>query len=171
MNDVLKKLLSNKYAVYAVCAVCGILLIILSGAFKSKPKSSTEPAFNEKEYLNELESRMSDMLSSIKGAGRCHVMINIASTTESVYVKETKRSSSNANDNVKSETEDSVLKMKDGSGSEYALVKKQIMPKISGVSVVCDGGGSADVKANVISAVCTVLGISSNKVCVIAKAN
>ena len=48
---------------------------------------------------------------------------------------------------------------------------KQIMPQIGGVTVVCDGGADASVKASVINAVCTVLNIGANKVCVIAKAN
>ena len=54
---------------------------------------------------------------------------------------------------------------------EMALVTKQIMPQIGGVTVVCDGGADASVKASVINAVCTVLNIGANKVCVIAKAN
>ena len=111
------------------------------------------------------------MVSSIKGAGESRVVINIISTTESVYVKENKKSYDSSSEKSKSETEDSVLTMTDSSGNEYALVTKQIMPQIGGVTVVCDGGEDATVKASVINAVCTVLNIGANKVCVIAKAN
>ena len=171
MNDALKKFLSGKNLLYIAAAALGVLMILLGSVIKPGRTKTVEHTFDEKAYVSELETRLCDMLSKIRGAGDCSVMINISSTTESVYVKESRRSTSNASDNNKSETEDNVLTMKDGDGNEYALVKKQIMPKISGVSIVSKGASDPTVKAMLIDAVCTVLDISSNKVCVIAKAN
>lgn len=176
MNDYIIKLLnslkSSKTSAIAVIAIAGMILIAANFMFSGKSaQSSSDSAFNETEYIESLEKRISEMVSEIKGAGASSVVINIVSTTESVYVKENKKSSDSSSDTSKTETEDSVLTMKDSSGNEYALVTKQILPQIGGVTVVCKGGDDPSVKAAVIDAVCTVLNIGSNKVCVIAKAN
>lgn len=175
MDETFKKavdlLKNNKSIMIMLAALTGIILIITSSAFQKPKESKTDETFSEKEYIENLEKRVSEMVSAIKGAGSSNVVINIVSTTESVYVKENKKSYDSSGDKNKSETEDSVLTMTDSSGNEYALVTKQIMPQIGGVTVVCEGGDNSTVKAAVINAVCTVLNIGANKVCVIAKAN
>ena len=168
----LKEILKCNKSIIIICAaVIGVLMIAASSVFQKNIESSTEEKFDEKAYIENLENRISDMVSNIQGAGSSRVMINIVSTTEYVYVKENKKSYDSSSDTSKSEIEDSVLTMTDSNGNEYALVTKEIMPEISGVTVICDGGGDASVKAAVISAVSTVLNIGANKVCVIAKAN
>ena len=99
------------------------------------------------------------------------VMINYNTSVESVYVKENKKSYDNNQTENRGETEDNVLTMTDGNGNQSALITKKIMPKISGVTVVCDGGNNKTVQTDVINAVSVLLDIGSNKVCVIAKAN
>ena len=162
---------SNKTIMLIILALIGILMITAGGMFQKSDEDKEKDVFDEKVYIEDLEKRIGEMVSSIKGAGESRVVINIISTTESVYVKENKKSYDSSSEKSKSETEDSVLTMTDSSGNEYALVTKQIMPQIGGVTVVCDGGEDATVKASVINAVCTVLNIGANKVCVIAKAN
>ena len=175
MEEVVKKVTklikSNKTVVLIVLALIGILLITASGLFQKTDDKKESDVFDEKIYIENLEKRIGEMVSTIKGAGESRVVINIISTPESVYVKENKKSYDSSSEKSKSETEDSVLTMTDSNGNEYALVTKQIMPQIGGVTVVCDGGADASVKASVINAVCTVLNIGANKVCVIAKAN
>lgn len=97
-------------------------------------------SFNDNLYISELEQKISKTSSMIDGAGECTAIINISATTESVF----------ANDNKS--------------------LKQQIMPVISGVMIICEGGNDISVKNSIISAVSTLLGIGSNKVCVIAKA-
>lgn len=175
MEDTVKKVTelikSNKTIMLIILALIGILMITAGGMFQKSDEDIEKDVFDEKVYIEDLEKRIGEMVSSIKGAGESRVVINIISTTESVYVKENKKSYDSSSEKSKSETEDSVLTMTDSSGNEYALVTKQIMPQIGGVTVVCDGGEDATVKASVINAVCTVLNIGANKVCVIAKAN
>ena len=149
--------------------IVGIILILLS--YLPSKTEITSNSFSESEYIRTLEQKISGIVSMIDGAGDSAVIINISSTTESVYMKENKKFFDNDDTKTKSETEDSIITMKDKSGNEYALVTKQLMPKISGVTVVCDGGNDIDVKNSVINAVSTLLGIGANNVCVIAKAN
>lgn len=176
MEELLKKstdkLKQNKNLIIIAVAFIGVMLLLFGGTKqKSRNEKKSEESFNEAQYIESLEKRVSDMVSEIKGAGSGRVIINIVLTTESVYVKENKRSYDSTDNKSKGETEDSVLTMTDSSGNEYALVTKQIMPQIGGVTVICEGGDDSYVKAKVTEAVCTVLNIGANKVCVIAKAN
>ncbi len=165
----------KKYTVFLkkyyiiVLFVIGFLCILFSGNVKEKkPEQQT---FNDEEYIDALEEKISKVVSVIDGAGECVVVINHSSSIESVYVKDYKKTYDNDSDASKTQSEDSVITMKDRNGNEYALVTKQIMPAVSGVTVVCDGGGNMKVRNSIISAVSTLLGIGTNNVCVIAKAN
>lgn len=168
VEKILGKMKFNKKTLLAGAAVIGVILVAV-GSVSGKVKERDAPEFDEKEYISQLERRAEQMVSQISGAGDSKVVINIASSTETVYVRENKRSYDSEGDNSKGETEDSVLTMTDGSGNQYAVVKKQIMPEICGVTVLCDGGGDKSVCAAVVEAVSTLLGVGSNKVCVIAK--
>lgn len=169
MDEFIKKILSDKKIPVIALAVIGLILILIAYIPSKKNNSSIESSFDESTYVSDLEKKIGEIVSSIYGAGKCEVMINIISTTESVYVKENKKHYNSSDTNSTTETEDSVLTMTDGEGNQYAVVTKQIMPEIGGVTVVCDGGDDTKVRINVIDAVSTVLGIGSNKVCVIAK--
>jgi len=163
-------ILKNKKLVAVITALVGVAFIAFSSvASNSTVKKSKE--FDQDEYITQLESRITDLVSTIDGAGKCKVMINIISGTESVYVKESKKSYDSSDERSEEQSEDSVVTMVDSSGNEYAVITKQLMPAIGGVTVACDGGNNTYVKSLVIDAVSTVLGIGSNKVCVIAKAN
>ena len=169
MKNIYYKYLNNKYVI-VIMACVGILCIILSYTFSDR-KEISDNVFSEYEYIKQLETRTAELVSSIDGAGECVVMINYDTSVESVYVTENKKSYDNNQTENRGESEDNVLTMTDGNGNQSALIKKKIMPKISGVTVVCDGGNNKSVQTNVINAVSILLDIGSNKVCVIAKAN
>lgn len=164
----LKELLSNKQAIILLLFVLGILIVIFSYIIP-KPHNNDIDAFSETEYVVYLEERVKKIISSIDGVGECDVMINVNSTVESVYVKENKKSYDNDENKSKGEQENSVLTMIDENGNQTALMKKQVMPSISGVVIVCDGGNSVYIQTAIIDAVSTLLDISSSKVCVIKK--
>lgn len=169
VKSIVSKILSDKKYLVIIFATIGIIIIAFS-YIMPKAEREVKETFSESEYVSDLENRVSKIVSKIEGAGECDVMININSTIESVYVKENKKSYDNDETKSRGETEDSVLTMTDENGNQSAVVTKQIMPQISGVTVVCDGGNSVYVQKSVIEAVSTLLDISSNKVCVIEKA-
>ena len=113
MEEVVEKVTelikSNKTVVLIVLALIGILLITASGLFQKTDDKKESDVFDEKIYIENLEKRIGEMVSTIKGAGESRVVINIISTTESVYVKENKKSYDSSSEKSKSETEDSVL--------------------------------------------------------------
>lgn len=170
MNEFLNTITKNKKTIPYILLAIGIIIFLLSYIV---PKSNNESVnvFDEQTFITSTEQRVKQIVSQIDGVGDCSVAININSTIESVYVKENKSTYNNDNENIKSESQNSVLITKDSSGSEYAVITKKIMPQISGVTVVCTGANNQTVRNAVISAVSTLLDIGTNKVCVIAKAN
>ena len=168
MKDLFNKIKSDKKFLIIILALVGIITLFISYVMP-KTGGKTDKTFSETDYISDLESRVESIVSKIYGVGECSVMININSTVESVYVKENKKSYDNNENTSKGETENTVLTMTDENGNQSAPVTKQIMPKICGVTVVCDGGENLTVQKDVITAVSTLLDIGSEKVCVIKK--
>ena len=50
------------------------------------------------------------------------------------------------------------------SGDKVPYISKSIMPQVEGVVVIAEGGKDINVKADLVSAVCAVTGVSANKV-------
>lgn len=121
----------------------------------------------------ELELRLTEIVSHIDGAGRTKVMVTMDSTSEYVYAKDTSvrtdTSSSQENGRVSessgssAETSHIII---DGKSGDEPLVEKQIEPKVRGVIVLCEGADNPVVENRVTEAVKTALGISSSRICV-----
>ncbi len=73
MEEVVKKVTelikSNKTVVLIVLALIGILLITASGLFQKTDDKKESDVFDEKIYIDNLEKRIGEMVSTIKGAG------------------------------------------------------------------------------------------------------
>ena len=155
--------------------IVGLLLIFLSSFLpttEQSEQSRAEPpaSTSEVDYRRELEDELREMISSIEGAGDVRVMITMDSTAEDVYAvdkteSETKRSGESESDVQRSEENEYVI-IKGKDGSEQTVVKKQKMPEIRGVLVVCTGGASAVTREKVTAAVAVALGISQSRVMV-----
>ena len=136
-----------------VLLMCVILLSSFFDAGKNEikdTKSDTE-TYEENGYVSELERKLTDIISSIEGAGRVKVMITLENSEENVY----------AVDINESKNEYVLIKT---SSDEGGLLLKIIQPKIRGVAIVCDGGEISKVKMRILDAACSAMGISSSKV-------
>ena len=74
--------------------------------------------------------------------------------------------SENGKTQLKESTEQKYLLVEGEDGKKQALVKTTKEPAVKGIVIVCEGGDSTAVKAEVINAVTTALDISSSRVCV-----
>ncbi|XOQ48909.1 MAG: Stage III sporulation protein AG [Eubacteriales bacterium] len=163
-----------------VVGLVGIALILLSGLFKNdhtEAKTVSSPTeISADQYAAQLETRLTEIVTRIQGAGSAKVLVTLERGTQYVYATEEKKSNkttqdksdgtttkNEANDN----TETTYILVKDADGAQRALAVTEVQPIIKGVVVVCDGGDDPTVQQNVISAVTTALDISSVRVCVI----
>ena len=71
------------------------------------------------------------------------------------------------NEYVREEGE--VLVIRDKNGNESPVMIREGAPEIAGITIVSEGAGSASVRNDIIEAVSTLLGIGSNKICVVSR--
>ena len=160
--------------------IAGMALIFLSTVIQTGGSNKPNPSvgagqLTSQEYVAQLEDRLTGIVGSIEGVGRCQVMVTAESGVEYVYaVEETQnvnRTNSYNGDEVARETQQENTEQKyivvdAGNGKKEALVKTERQPAIQGDVIVCEGAGSMVVQERVTQVVTTALGIPYNKVCV-----
>lgn len=171
--DNIKTFLSsqNKTKIIVFIGLLGMGLIMLS-EFLPKSNSESEKQVAEKEisdntdtYKRQIESELKEIIGKINGVGTLEVMVTIEGTTEYVYAEEV--DTDNDKDGEKTnEKYQSRIVMNEKDGDKEALVKKIIKPQISGVIIVCQGGGDLSIKERVIKAVSTALNLPAGRICV-----
>lgn len=140
------------------------MLLLLSGGGESKTKVSESDSENLAAYAKELEKGLSEIISSIEGAGKAQVMITFDSSFENVYAYNAGVSESGVGASGRSTEKELVLT--GNKNDESPVLVKRLTPRIKGVLVVCEGGGSSDIAKKVSSAAGTLFGIAESRICV-----
>jgi stage III sporulation protein AG len=179
-----KKKLMNLGLAFAV----GILLIISSNTLFRKDISEKiiyqeeqedivnvikQPKIRENTFEENLERRLEDILSGVYGAGNVQVMLTIAHGKEIVLASNTTFEEASVREvdseggvretySVNSKEQNIIIK--DSNNVDKPLILKQIEPEVEGVLIIAEGGGDVTVRAELIRATQTVLGIPSHRV-------
>lgn len=139
--------------------LAGLLLLAVSAWLPTDSAKSTQPmqtapvSDSSDNYAARLEERLTALISAVDGAGKTTVMVTLESGSESVYATDT--DSDGASTHV-------LL----GSGGADGLVETVQTPRILGVAVVCEGGGTAAVQNRVTALVEALTGIGTNHITV-----
>lgn len=124
-------------------------------------------------YEEQLEKRLSAILSQVAGAGRVEVMVTLESRGERIVEKDTPESrksvgetDSNGGRRTTDEQDwgEETVYYEDGSGGKSPYVVKELEPNIEGVLVLAEGGDSAVVKQELLEAVQALFPIEAHKV-------
>lgn len=150
----------------------GVLMLALPEFFPQKTvKTTTE--MTAQEFVTYTEERLTDLLSSIEGAGKCQLMITLENGVEYVYATEQKNNTDRQENQdgtsnkvvQRDDSEESVI-LVDSEDGRKGLLVTEIQPTVKGVVVVCEGGDNQEVCERVTQAVTVALNISSKRVCV-----
>ena len=134
-----------------VCmGLVGLLLLAVSSWL---PADSSTQSAAPAAMTAELETRLTALISRVEGAGKTAVMVTLESGSESIYATDTDSDGSSTH----------VLL---GSGEADGLVETVETPRVLGVAVVCEGGGSAAVQSRVTALVQALTGIGTNHITV-----
>ena len=133
---------------------------------------------NSLEYVEYMEGKVHNIISSIKNVDEAEVMITLESSGEYVYAQEETKNSDTATTNnsegdnkvQQRDTYEETIILVDSGGSRNALIKTQLEPKVKGVVIVCKGGDDPVVRQNITDTITTALDISSARVSVTEKA-
>lgn len=139
----------------------GIYILLLLGvallAFGSLPRpeksvpAAAQTRDDPTDYITALEQRLSRTLSTIDGAGRVEVLL-VAENGGSIDVQQ---------DGSGDSSKTVVL---NGQGGSEALVLAENAPTVRGALVVAEGAGNDRVRAELLEAASTALGIGAHRV-------
>lgn len=160
--------------------IAGMLLILLSECSPEEGKPvtniSTQTLENEA-YIECMEEKLVNLVEQVSGAGQCHVMLTLEQGAQYVYASENKTvlDETQSHDGAESkkiqqkDNSESKIVVLEENGISRPLVETSREPQVKGVVVVCEGGSSSIVQQRITELLTTVLGISSNQVCVVPR--
>lgn len=195
MNGFLRKLTSkegenqNKKKIENLVFLIIILIvtiIIINAIWKKDeiPNNTTKDtnslsgkilADNSKDEVSnqtELETKLENILSTIKNVGKVNVLINYSESSSLVplYNESTTTSSTEEGDSgggtrnvTETESKKDVV-FSESSGQKQPVTEKTVMPSIQGAIITAEGAKDANVKTNIINAVGAVTGLSIDKI-------
>lgn len=141
-------------------AVAAMVLLLLSTVSCGGKTTGTDPVQteNSSEIEEQLEKRLTELISSVEGVSDVKVMVTLDMSTRRVYEKD-ERSSSEGDSQVSTEKEVVLA----GSGKE-PVEAGTIQPKVRGVAIVCGGASDPIVREKVANIAAKALDIGVSRV-------
>lgn len=164
-----RKLISRdkKISVLLLLALLAVVfLIIIEFADSEKSEDVSDSTMTTDEYTEKIEKKLTELISSVEGAGQTVVMVTLEAGEENVFAKEIKTEDDKNDGKSSNKYEYEYVVIKNGTSTENGMLLKVTEPDIRGVAVVCDGGDNAAVRENIINAVSAVLDIKTNNISV-----
>lgn len=153
MNDMIKIIFREVKEKWYLPMMILLGVIMMLQPFQKATVQVSSASNNNDVFIAETQLRVKEMLKEVAGAGECVVTITLASGGKKEYVRE----------------DGNVLVITDNEGNQSAVVSKENMPEIAGVTVASKGADQLIVRNNIIHSVSTLLGIGTNKICVIMR--
>ena len=156
------KLTAKKKKIGLIVLGCLGLCLILFGSLGKSGTTQNDGGqdFSEDSsalaYMERVENRIRTITEQITGSDDLSVLVTVKGGPEYVYVS-----------NEKADGGKEYITVRKENGAGELILVKEIYPEIEGVSVVCRGGDSAEIKAKLISVISTALGVSSNRICIV----
>ncbi len=151
----------HKFILIILGGALGVVLLIFGSGMDSSKEADADTSQSDSYYGDAdayaamLESRVADICSGVKGAGKVSVFVSLKGGYRTVYAVDSQSGSSGYKNEI----------VMSGSGSDKkAVITAYENPEIAGVGIVCEGAGSAEVRSQIISLVSAALDISTNKI-------
>ncbi|MCK8825454.1 hypothetical protein [Fuchsiella alkaliacetigena] len=168
-------------------AFLGVLFIVFSNLLATDEQAEllsdeelveeSSSYYSSSRHEEVLEQKLTRTLSSISGVGKVAVSVSLDTGSKYEYAKDISTSEQSVLEDSTEGTEAEkvseqreeqreVVIVRRSDGSEEAVIKGETKPKIRGVMVVAQGAESARIKANLIAAVRSGLGVPAHKISV-----
>lgn len=150
--NLIESLKKNKKSwLIILCAAIGIVLLLIGSGNNKSPNEEINGDLPLSEYKREIEEKIAEICSRVKGVSNVSVAVSFESGFEYVYARE--------------DNGDVVIV---GSGSAKSAVKvKEKMPVIGGIGVVCKGGGDPIVQKKLLDLLSAAFGVSRSKIYIV----
>lgn len=166
-----------------VLIVAGLVLLIASFDGKENHKTETQIKTQKEEkqseeqqlntYIENMETRLTNVLSQVDGIGKVQVMITAKATQEKVVLKDVpyKKTTVKEEDNTgatreskETTSEEGTILEKQQDGSESPYITKELQPEIEGVVVIAEGAEQKQIEAEINEAVVALFSVPSHKI-------
>ncbi|MCI5911333.1 MAG: hypothetical protein PUB76_03080 [Oscillospiraceae bacterium] len=165
IQNILKTIKSSrKMTIYFSLIIISVLFLIFFNIIdngENKESNTNNEINTESDYISNIESDLTKIISKIEGAGDTIVMVTSEGTSKYEYAKE----EHNIKSADKNELEEKYIYGENDSPVTISIEN----PKITGVLVVCEGGDNSAVKEKIYKAVSTSLNIRTNQIYVTQK--
>ncbi len=175
-NDSKKKIENLVFLIVILIVTIILINTIWSGNSKTTEKNNSNDTSKilavENSTEQNLETKMENILATIKDVGKVNVFINYSETSSFVPIYDEKTTTSNImeedtsgghRNTTETESEKQVV-FSESSGSKEPIAQKTVMPVIQGAIITAEGGANAAVKTNITNAVQAVTGLSIDKI-------
>lgn len=151
----------NKYKYAILIIVIGIVLMMLPG--KKAEDNTLSGAETKSPEIKSMESRIEDILKTVRGAGEVNVLLTVAEGEEILYQEDIDDQISDNNESYRANT---VMAL-DSQRNETGLIKQTIPPKYLGAVIVCQGADDPTVRLAIVDAVSKATGLRADKISVL----
>lgn len=158
-----------KYAALVALIGAGLLLWPALGGGEGSPSEQKKPSARTAQEgwnLQTVQREMEEILGAMDGVGQVKVMLTVESDGERQLAQDTQLSYSGNTAAPEDYTRKSETVRLDGSSGDEAVVVRTTYPTYRGALVVCQGGGSAEVRLAVTGAVAALTGLPTDRVTV-----
>ena len=154
----------DRYKYAALVALIGAGLLLWPGGGDSPGGG---PSIGQREIEPpDLQTQLEEILATVSGVGQVRVLLTADSDGERQLAQDTQLSYSGNTAAPEDYSRKSETVRLDGSGGDEAVVVRTTYPTYRGALVVCQGGGSAEVRLAVTGAVAALTGLPTDRVTV-----
>lgn len=162
MNKILKIFSNKKILLCSILlVVCVIGLIVLkSSSTESSATSESSAEISSDDYINSIETRIEDIVQSVKGVKNAKCLVYTNSSIEIEYAYDTTESNVSDSEYQKNSA---IVFEKNGS-KQVPVVIKKTYPKIVGILVVASGVEDEKTRISIVNALASVFDININSI-------
>lgn len=151
----------RKYKYSILVVLFGLLLMSFPG--KTTRKVESVPISNLKTDEQQLEERLSELLSQVSGAGKVEVVLTASAGEEVIYQTNNDSSTGDANTHEKSNT----VTITDAQRNQTGLIRQVNPERYLGAIILCQGADDPGICLAIVDAVSKATGLGSNKISVL----
>ena len=159
LREKLRRVEAYKYPLLVLLLGAGLLLLPRAGGSQPAAEPETAAAAAAEAEPENLEAKLEKLLSQMEGAGAVQVVLTLEKSAS--YTYQTDRETRDGE-----ERRETVL-VSDGAGGEAPVTQETAYPVYQGAVVACQGADSAQVRLDIVRAVASLTGLSSDRITVI----
>lgn len=165
-----------------ILLLVGVLLLVIALPTKETQKdtetsvlpseTTDQSSFDAsaKDWTEYLEEKLQIALSQVAGVGRTKVILTVKSggreivEKDSSYQEDKMEGTGESGGSTSVQSSENTVYEKDAAGREVPFVAETVLPEISGVLILAEGGGDGTVQTEITEAAMALFGLEAHKI-------